>query len=105
MTLIRGSLVSRYRSAGLVAGMFLIVFGRAEAASIKAASASRADVGTAVAAAVDGDTVVVPAGTASWTSTLEITKGIRIQGATIITGTRDNPTVSDATIILDNVVR
>jgi len=105
MSLIRGSLASRARSAGLVAGMLLIVFSRGEAATIKAASPSRVDVGTAVAAAVDGDTVVVPAGTASWTSTLLITKGITIQGATTIGGTRDNPIVSDATIILDNVPR
>jgi len=90
---------------GLMAGTFLTVFGQAQAATIRAASPSRADVGTAVAAAADGDTVIVPAGTASWTATLEVTKGITIQGATTITGTRDNPTVTDATIILDAVPR
>src|SRR2546429_7999793 len=105
MTIIGTRLVLRACLAGLIAGTFLLVFGQAQAATIKAASPSRADVGTAVAAAADGDTVIVPAGTASWTATLEVTKGITIQGATTITGTRDNPNVTDATIILDAVPR
>jgi hypothetical protein len=75
------------------------------AATISAKSAALIDVQSAIALAVDGDTVVVPAGTASWTSALDVTKGITIQGATTITGTRDNPTVTDATIILDDVAR
>jgi hypothetical protein len=105
ITLIPKKLVSRASFAGVVTVMFLTIFGHVEAATIKAASSSRADVGTAVAAAADGDTVIVPAGTASWTATLEVTKGITIQGATTITGTRDNPTVTDATIILDDIPR
>ena len=51
------------------------------------ASPSYTDVTAAVASASDGDTVMVPAGTASWTSTLTITKGIALIGATTITGT------------------
>ncbi len=50
-------------------------------ATINAASASRADVGTAVAAASNGDTVVIPAGTATWTSMLAVSKAITLQGA------------------------
>ena len=49
--------------------------------TIRAASASRAAVGAAVAAARDGDTVLVPAGSATWTSTLTVTKNISIIGA------------------------
>src|SRR5882724_7452022 len=96
ISLIPIKLVSGAPFAGLVTAMFLTIFCQAEAATIKAASSSRADIGTAVAAAADGDTVTVPAGTASWTATLEVTKGITIQGATTITGSRDNPTVTDA---------
>jgi len=46
-----------------------------------AASASYADVSAAVTAAASGDTVVVPAGTASWSSSLNITKAIKLLGA------------------------
>ena len=49
--------------------------------TVHAASASRVDVGTAVGAAHDGDTVVIPAGSATWTSTLTVTKNIQIIGA------------------------
>ena len=45
-----------------------------DAAEINAQSASRTDVGAAVALANDGDTVLVPAGSATWTSTLTVTK-------------------------------
>ena len=55
-----------------------------------AASTSYAAVSAAVAAASAGDTVIVPAGSSTWTSTLVITKGILLQGAgignTVITG-------------------
>ncbi len=53
------------------------------AAVINAASASRVDVGTAVASASDGDTVVIPIGTAQWSTSLTITKAITVQGAGI----------------------
>src|SRR6185295_6075401 len=86
-----------------LAGALLIIAGRTNAASITAASPSLIDVKTAVAAASEGDTVVVPAGTASWTSCLMITKGVTLIGATTVTnaGTQ-NPTLNDATIIKDD---
>jgi hypothetical protein len=93
------------RFGALVVSILSTVFGKADGAVIKAGSPSFRDVSTAVAAARDGDTVVVPAGTTSWTSTLYITKGLTIQGATTITGTRDNPTVNDGTVILDEIPR
>ncbi len=55
-----------------------------------AASASYADVSAVVAAASSGDTVEVPAGSATWNTTLIITKGLNLVGAgidrTTITG-------------------
>jgi hypothetical protein len=94
-----------YRLAGALTSVFSAFAFSTQGATITAKTAALVDVQAAIAAAVDGDTVVVPAGTASWTSALDVTKGITIQGATTITGTRDNPTVTDATIILDNVSR
>jgi hypothetical protein len=91
--------------AGFFCGILPALLDQAEAATVKAATPALRDVATAVASASDGDLVLVPAGTATWTSTLEVGKGITIQGATTITGTRDNPTVTDATVILDNVAR
>src|ERR1700756_363816 len=104
MTFTAVRFVSRTCFAALLANLFL-PFNQAEAAAIPAASPSLRDVQSAVGAARDGDTVMVPAGTVSWTSALDVTKGITIQGATTITGTRDNPTVTDATIIIDEVPR
>jgi hypothetical protein len=62
---------------------------RAHAATYTAATASRADVITAMASATHGDTVNVPAGSATWTAALTVSKGISLVGAgtnsTIIT--------------------
>ena len=63
--------------------VFLSTFSDASLAAnmIKARSISVADVDSAIASASDGDTVVLPTGTASWTSTVVLTKGITIEGA------------------------
>ena len=45
-------------------------------ATIEAKSVSLGDVESAIGSAHEGDTVIVPGGTASWTSTLVITKRI-----------------------------
>jgi hypothetical protein len=50
---------------------------------IRAASPSYADVSAAVSAAVPGDTIIVPAGTATWSSQLVITKSVSLIGAGI----------------------
>lgn len=55
----------------------------ADGATVTAASASYAAVSAAVSAASAGDTVQVPAGSATWGSTLSITKGITLAGAGI----------------------
>jgi hypothetical protein len=95
---------SSVRFASLV-GILVSVFGQVEASVINARSVSFTDVSTAVGLAKDGDTVKVPAGTAAWSSTLIIAKGITLQGATTLTGPSSNPTVTDGTIIQDNVAR
>src|SRR5437762_3295355 len=100
----RYSLLARKLSLVLT-GLLFAASGTAHAASIPALSPSLADVSKAIAAAHDGDTVIVPAGTASWTSTLNITKGIQLIGKTTITGTPPNQTVNDATRILDETPR
>lgn len=59
------------------------------AATNTAASTSLANVQSAVNASSDGDTVIIPAGSSTWTGTLTVTNGIAIIGAgetqTIIT--------------------
>ena len=53
--------------------------------------------------AVDGDTITLPAGTFSWTTHVDITKGITLQGQTTITGAgTSNPAIADNTIVQDN---
>lgn len=52
-----------------------------QAATINAASCSLANVTSAVAAAVAGDTVMIPAGTCSWSTTLTVNKAITMLGA------------------------
>jgi hypothetical protein len=75
----------------------------APAKIINAASPSLADVSRAIASAGDGDTVMVPAGTAAWTSGLTITKGISLIGQT--TTDPVAKTANDQTIIKDSIVR
>lgn len=101
------SVSSRPRRCGavLAAALFVIVLGRVEAGvtTITALSASLADVQSAIASAKDGDTVIVPAGSANWTSSLTITKGVTLRGATTVTGTAASPTVTDNTTIVDAI--
>jgi len=53
--------------------------------------------------AVDGDTITLPAGIFSWTSRVNITKGITLRGATTISGAGSaNPTINDGTIVKDD---
>jgi hypothetical protein len=108
MILLRIRSGPRSRFTALVAAVFLPGFGSIQAALINAASASLLDVSSAIASAHDGDTVVVPPGTMSWTSGLTITKGITLQGTTTVKTVGSPPTsytVNDGTIILDDVPR
>jgi hypothetical protein len=63
----------------------------AGATTVNANSASQSDVAAAIASAADGDTITIPGGTASWTRTLQVRRGITIQGAGVgVTIIRDN---------------
>jgi hypothetical protein len=73
---------------------------QANGATINVRSPALVDVTTAIASARDGDTIVVPAGSAQWSSALTITKGITLQGQTTITGAgTQTPTANDQTVI------
>jgi len=71
---------------------------------IVAKSCSFKDVQAAIAQANAGDTVLVPAGRATWTSKLKITKGIILKGAgidqTIIDNGYNNPSDYDECLIM-----
>jgi hypothetical protein len=65
-----------------IASLLLFGLSAAQAATITASSCSQAAVQTAVSAAADGDRVVVPAGTCTWTSAVSIAnKTIILEGA------------------------
>jgi hypothetical protein len=61
--------------------MLLAFLCRLQAATITARSAQELDVVTAIAAASDGDTVVVPPGYAHWTTCLTINTAITLKGS------------------------
>ena len=66
---------------GLAFGLLLGLQNLAGGATIVAKSTSFNDVSAAVAAASEGDTVSVPAGSSTWASTLTVTKSINLIGA------------------------
>src|SRR6476469_400964 len=90
------------RFGAVFAALLLAVSGTAQAATVNARSPSFADVSSAVASAAKGDTVIVPAGTASWTKMLVISKPITLIGQTTVSYT--NETANNQTIILDDVM-
>lgn len=77
------------------------------AATINAASCSQSDVQKAINSASAGDTVVVPAGTctytttASYTPSVTINKAVTVQGQTTCTGRAASLSCTDNTIIYD----
>jgi hypothetical protein len=64
----------------------------ANAATIRATSCGQSQVATAVSSATDGDTIVIPAGSCTWTTSLNVTKAITIQGSGV-----------DSTFIIDGI--
>jgi hypothetical protein len=73
--------LSRHGVLAVVGGWMLSVACRGESTIHHAASAAEADVAAAIARARNGDTVTVPPGVSTWTSILEVTKGITLQGS------------------------
>jgi hypothetical protein len=59
--------------------------------------------------AVDGDTITIPTGAFSWTTGVNVTKGITFQGQTTVSGDHTTwsvaspPPVSDQTVLVDNI--
>ena len=53
----------------------------ASAATHTAASCTQPDVEAAIARASPGDTVLIPAGTAAWSNSISLRKGIHLKGA------------------------
>src|SRR5439155_10975484 len=82
MTVIKANLMSNCGRAALLATLLWVVVGQTEAGvTITAGGVSLAAVQSAVSSAADGDTVVVPPGTGTWSSTLNVTKNISLVGA------------------------
>lgn len=84
---------------GLFVAFLLTASVSAKAATITAASVSRNDVNTALQSASAGDTVVIPAGTATWTSGISWTApaDVTLMGA----GDLSTQGGGDATVIVD----
>jgi hypothetical protein len=80
-----------------VGATVLVVSGHAGAATIAASNCSYSAVSAAISTAAPGDTVTVPGGACTWTSTLSINKGISLIGAglgnTIITKASSAPSI------------
>src|SRR5437773_985945 len=92
----------RKLSALLLAALLFAASGAAQAKSITALTPSFFDINKAIGSAVDGDTVIIPAGKAAWTSTLSISKAITLKGQTTIhmgADGRPDGTADDKTII------
>src|SRR5213076_3634135 len=68
--------------SALLAALLFAASGAAQAKSITALTPSFFDVNKAIGSAVDGDTVIIPAGKAAWSSSLAITKAITLMGLT-----------------------
>jgi len=75
----RGAFYNFSRAILCLTFAFCVVAARG--ATINAASPASSDVAAAIVSATDGDTVQIPAGTATWVSALSVTKAITIAGA------------------------
>src|ERR1700744_4330974 len=88
-----GLFCMKFKLLSVVALLFAGISG-SFAATINAASGSFADVNAAVLKASQGDTVLIPPGTNTWTATLTIS-GITLQGS----GTNNTVIVDETPII------
>jgi len=76
-----------------------LFFSKVNAATVNAASASQAHVEAAIATAVDGDSVIVPAGSATWTSRIDVSEELTIIGAGMGRCDSLNIDTADSTVI------
>lgn len=91
-------LMRRRRGANVIALLLFAVCGSrvvGHAATIAASSCSQSAVQSAINSASSGDTVTIPSGTCTWSSTVSVTKAISIKGAgigsTVINGSINAP--------------
>jgi len=90
------------RLGALLVALLFAASGAAQAKTFTALTPSFSDVNKAVGSAADGDTVIIPAGKANWTSQLVITRAITLMGATTtdsVAGTADD---ANGTTIVDS---
>jgi len=83
----------------LTAALLGLLHSIAQAATIDAASCSQEDVQAAIDKARDGDVVVVPAGTATWTTPKAWTPSVKIRKGIVLKGAG-----MDRTVIVDGTV-
>jgi len=82
--------MTRITKALPVALLLGALFGiEAQANTFNAASCSSSNVQTAINSASNGDTVVVPSGSCTWSAQVTISTGITLQGQTVCTGSGD----------------
>ena len=96
------------RTETLLAALFLgIAFAPHSGATVYHSDGSDANVQAIHdTKAHDGDTITLPAGTFTWTTGVNLTKGITVSGQTTITGAGTaNCTANDQTIIVDERTR
>jgi hypothetical protein len=99
-------------SKGIVGAALLFIFGQLIIATpvwaacgggspnLMAASANYADVSACLTAARDGDTVTVPAGSATWTAALNITKYVKLIASGTVTITDNSPGEEGGSLII-----
>jgi len=87
--------------SALLAALLFAASGAAQAKTITALTPSFFDVNKAIGSAVDGDTVIIPAGKATWTTQLALDKGITLMGQTTTNSAAG--TAVDNTIIVYNL--
>ena len=100
----------RLTALALLAATLIFGFSRfTGATTVNANSVSQSDVAAAIGSAVDGDIVTIPAGTATWTRTLPVTKAITLQGAgigaTIIKDNASNVKLIDCSLVASQLTR
>jgi hypothetical protein len=93
----------------LSAILILVLSRLAGATTINANSAAQSDVATAIASASNGDIVIIPGGTATWTRTMPVRKAITLQGAgvgqTIVKDNVQSGSLLAITLVANNVTR
>jgi len=88
--------IAKWLLIGFLLGVFFSPMAKGN--SINASSCSSTDVQTAISSASSGDTVMVPSGSCTWSSTVHLANGVSLQGQTTCTGSpltcKDNTVIT-----------